>query len=68
MLRGQGTALYTEEELYTMMEEDVNVLEVLLNGHDWILGTDKPTFADACLYGFTAAVLTAGDMYARRPI
>lgn len=66
-LYGQGTARYTDEEMMLMKQEawdNVNApiveakrLSEGRNGPFWLLGGDRPTEADATVFGFVASSL-----------
>lgn len=57
-LHGQGTGRYSPAEIAALRLETWAAVDALV-GEGWLLGGEGPTEADACLFGFLAALLTA---------
>ena len=57
-LHGQGTGRYSPAEIAALKLETWTALDALV-GEGWVLGGEGPTDADACLFGFLAASMTA---------
>jgi len=58
-MHGQGTGRYTPAELAELQEEAWGSLNEMVGENSWVLGGEKPTEADACLYGFLASSMTS---------
>ncbi|KFY47046.1 hypothetical protein V494_00221 [Pseudogymnoascus sp. VKM F-4513 (FW-928)] len=59
-LHGQGTGRYSPAEIAALRLETWTAVDALVgDGERWLLGGERPTEADASLFGFLASSLTA---------
>ncbi|MBE7636109.1 glutathione S-transferase family protein [Sneathiella sp. P13V-1] len=56
LLKSQGIARHTRDEIYQMAEDDLNTLSTILGEGTYFLG-DSPTLTDASAYGLLANIL-----------